>query len=300
MERAVRSRDPGLSAARPSGLRRKALVPYLLTLPGAFWLALFFVIPMAAMFSLSLQEGSLEAGFRFTGHWQNYSEALGKYDTQIYRSLIYGAIVTLATLVISYPMAYWIAFRGGRNKNLFLLLILLPFFTPFIIRTLSWKFILADEGFLLGTLKSWGLLADGYQILATPTAVVCGMIYNFLPFMALPLYVALERLDPALLDAASDLYSNKVQSFLRVTLPLSLPGVFAGSLLTFIPSVGDFINPDLLGGVNTTLIGNVIQREFQTTFDFPEGAALSFILMAGILIGVAAYARVLGTEELGG
>ena len=294
--------DPrSASAARPPRpSRRKALVPYLLTLPGGFWLALFFIVPMATMFSISLQEGSLEAGFRFTGHWQTYTEALAKYDTQIYRSLIYGAIVTGATLAISYPMAYWIAFRGGRKKNLFLLLILLPFFTPFIIRTLSWKFILADEGILLGTLKSWGVLADGYQILATPTAVVCGMIYNFLPFMALPLYVALERMDPALLDAASDLYSNKVQSFLRVTLPLSLPGVFAGSLLTFIPSVGDFINPDLLGGVNTTLIGNVIQREFQTTFDFPEGAALSFILMAGILIGVALYARALGTEELSG
>lgn len=289
----------------PAGLprrasRRRAPVPYLLSLPGGLWLALFFVVPMATMFSISLQEGSLEAGFRFTGHWQTYTEALSKYDTQLYRSLIYGSIVTVATLVISYPLAYWIAFRGGRNKNLFLLLILLPFFTPFIIRTLSWKFILADEGILLGTLKDWGILADGYQVLATPTAVVSGMIYNFLPFMALPLYVALERLDPALLDAASDLYSNKMQSFLRVTLPLSLPGVFAGSLLTFIPSVGDFINPDLLGGVNTTLIGNVIRREFQTTFDFPEGAALSFILMTGILIGVALYARGLGTEEPSG
>jgi len=292
--------SPAPTTGPPRLSRRKALVPYLLSLPGGFWLALFFVVPMATMFSISLQEGSLEAGFRFTGHWQSYTEALAKYDTQLYRSLIYGTIVTVATLVISYPMAYWIAFRGGRNKNLFLLLILLPFFTPFIIRTLSWKFILADEGIFLGALKDWGILADSYQVLATPTAVVSGMIYNFLPFMALPLYVALERLDPALLDAASDLYSSKLQSFLRVTLPLSLPGVFAGSLLTFIPSVGDFINPDLLGGVNTTLIGNVIQREFQTTFDFPEGAALSFILMAGILVGVALYARALGTEELSG
>ena len=283
-----------------AGRSRKGPVPYLLTFPGVLWLGVFFLIPMIAMFSLSLQEGSLERGFTFTGHWQNYTEALGKYDTQLYRSLIYGLIVTLVTLAISYPMAYWIAFRGGRRKNLFLLLILLPFFTPFIIRTLSWKFILADEGIFLGTLKDWGLLADGFQILATPVAVVCGMIYNFLPFMALPLYVALERLDPSLLDAAADLYSGRVQSFLRVTLPLSLPGVFAGSLLTFIPSVGDFINPDLLGGVNTTLIGNVIQREFQTTFDFPEGAALSFLLMAGILLGVAVYARSLGTEDLAG
>lgn len=282
------------------GRSRKGLVPYLLTFPGVLWLGVFFLIPMIAMFSLSFQEGSLERGFEFTGHWQTYTEALGKYDTQLYRSLVYGLIVTLVTLAISYPMAYWIAFRGGRNKNLFLLLILLPFFTPFIIRTLSWKFILADEGIFLGTLKDWGLLAESFQVLATPVAVVCGMIYNFLPFMALPLYVALERLDGSLLDAAADLYSNRVQAFLRVTLPLSLPGVFAGSLLTFIPSVGDFLNPDLLGGVNTTLIGNVIQREFQTTFDFPEGAALSFLLMGGILLGVAAYARSLGTEDLAG
>jgi spermidine/putrescine transport system permease protein len=255
---------------------------------------------MAAMFSLSLQEGSLEQGFRLTGHWQTYVEALGKYDTQLYRSLIYGLIVTIATLVISYPMAYWIAFRGGRNKNLFLLLILLPFFTPFIIRTLSWKFILADEGIFLGTLKNWGLLADSYQILATPTAVISGMIYNFLPFMALPLYVALERLDPLLLDAASDLYSNKVQSFLRVTLPLSLPGVFAGSLLTFIPSVGDFINPDLLGGVNTTLIGNVIQSQYLVIKDYPVAAALSFVLMAVILVAVLIYIKFAGSEALMG
>ena len=282
------------------GRSRKGLVPYLLTFPGVLWLGVFFLIPMIAMFSLSFQEGSLERGFEFTGHWQTYTEALGKYDTQLYRSLVYGLIVTLVTLAISYPMAYWIAFRGGRNKNLFLLLILLPFFTPFIIRTLSWKFILADEGIFLGTLKDWGILAESFQVLATPVAVVCGMIYNFLPFMALPLYVALERLDGSLLDAAADLYSNRVQAFLRVTLPLSLPGVFAGSLLTFIPSVGDFLNPDLLGGVNTTLIGNVIQREFQTTFDFPEGAALSFLLMGGILLGVAAYARTLGTEDLAG
>ena len=292
------SRAPGPAGAGPPGRSRKGLIPYLLTFPGVLWLAVFFLVPMAAMFSLSLQEGSLEAGYRLTGHWQTYLEALGKYDTQLLRSLGYGLIVTVATLVISYPMAYWIAFRGGRNKNLFLLLILLPFFTPFIIRTLSWKFILADEGIFLGTLKDWGVLAESYQVLATPTAVISGMIYNFLPFMALPLYVALERMNPALLDAASDLYSNKVQSFLRVTLPLSLPGIFAGSLLTFIPSVGDFINADLLGGVNTTMIGNVIQREFQTTFDFPEGAALSFLLMFGILAGVALYARALGTEEL--
>ena len=280
--------------------RRWKPIPYLLTLPGALWLTVFFVVPMFTMFSVSFQEGNFEEGYVLTGYWQNYTNVLTRYDTQLFRSLGYGLIVTLVTLCLSYPMAYWIARRGGKNKNLFLLLILLPFFTPFIIRTLAWKQLLGDNSIILGTLKSWNLLPEGYQVLATSTAVLSGLIYNFLPFMALPLYVALERMDPSLLDAATDLYSSRRQAFLRVTLPLSLPGVFAGSLLTFIPAVGDFINADLLGGVNTVMIGNVIQREFVTNLDYPEGAALSFLLMGMILIGVFLYARALGTEELTG
>jgi spermidine/putrescine transport system permease protein len=283
-----------------SDRRRGRLAPYLLTLPGALWLTVFFVVPMFTMFSVSFQEGNYEEGFVLTWRWQNYTDVLGRYQEQLVRSLVYGLIVTLLTLAISYPMAYWIARRGGRNKNLFLLLILLPFFTPFIIRTLSWKQIFGDNSIVLGTLKDLSLLPDGYQVLATPLAVISGLTYNFLPFMALPLYVALERLDPSLLDAAADLYSSKVQAFLRVTLPLSLPGVFAGSLLTFIPSVGDFINAELLGGINTVMIGNVIQREFQTNLDYPEGGALSFLLMGFIVVGVFVYARLLGTEELTG
>jgi spermidine/putrescine transport system permease protein len=280
-----------------SQVRRGRLVPYLLSLPGLTWLLIFFAIPVATLGSLSLQEGSLERGYALTWRWSNYTEAFAKYDTQLYRSLLYGLIVTVATLIISFPMSYWIATKAGRRKNVFLLLILLPFFTPFVIRTLSWKFILADEGITLGFLKDLGILSEGFQVLATPVAVVCGLIYNFLPFMALPLYVALERLDPSLLDAAYDLYSSKVQVFWRVIFPLSLPGVFAGSLLVFIPSVGDFINAELLGGVNTTMIGNVIQRELLTTNDYPEGAALSILLMAGILVGVALYVRAVGSEE---
>jgi spermidine/putrescine transport system permease protein len=279
---------------------RRGLVPYLLTLPGVTWLFVFFAVPMATMFSVSLQEGSLEQGYVFTGHWQTYVDALGLYDVQLVRSLIYGIIVTLATLLISYPMTYWIAFRGGRHRNLYLLLILLPFFTPFLIRTLSWKLILADQGIFLGTLKGLGVVGGDFHLLATPLAVIFGLVYNFLPFMALPLYVALERLDPSLLDAASDLYSTRREAFLKVTLPLSLPGVFAGSLLTFIPTVGDFVNPELLGSVNTTLIGNVIEREILVSNDYPTGSALSFMLIAGILIGVFFYARALGTEELSG
>lgn len=279
---------------------RRRRIAYLLLVPGVLFLTVFFLIPMFTMLSTSFMEGTPERGFDFTGHWQNYIESFSDYDTQIYRSLVYGLIVTVVTLALSFPLAYWIAFRGGRRKNLYLLLLLLPFFTPFVIRTLAWKQILADNGVFLGALKDWGVLSDDFQLLATPTAVLGGLIYNFLPFMALPLYVALERLDPRLLDAASDLYSDRRQTFFKVTLPLAMPGIFAGSLLTFIPAVGDFINSELLGSVRTTMIGQVIQRHFLTTLDFPAGAALSFLLMAGILVGVFLYARALGTEELTG
>lgn len=279
---------------------RKGLVAYLLSFPGALWLAVFFVVPVVTMFSVSLQQGSLEEGFRFTGHWQTYVDALTRYDEQIVRSILFGSIVTVVTLAISFPMVYWIAFKGGTRKNLYLLLILLPFFTPFLIRTLSWRFVLADQGILLGTLKDWGLLDGSFRLLATPFAVVCGLIYNFLPFMALPLYVALERIDPGLLEAARDLYSDRRQTFLRVTLPLALPGVLAGSLLTFIPSVGDFIDAELLGDPGSRMIGNVIQSKFLVDFDYPTGSALSFLLMATIVVAVFLYARRLGTEELTG
>lgn len=279
---------------------RRRSAPYLLSFPGVLWLGLFFLVPMITMFSVSLQEGTLETGYVFTGRWRNYLDALGKYDTQMIRSIIYGLIVTILTLVISYPISYWIAHKAGNKKNLFLLLLLLPFFTPYLLRTISWQTILADEGIVLGTLKDWGLIGESFRLLATPLAVISGMTYNFLPFMALPLYVSLERMDPALLEAASDLYSTRRQAFLRVTLPMSLPGVFAGSLLTFIPAVGDYVDPEILGGVNTTMIGQVIQREMLNSFDFPEGASIAFILMAAILLGVFLYARALGTEELTG
>jgi spermidine/putrescine transport system permease protein len=278
---------------------RRGLVPYLLTFPGVLWLIAFFVIPIATMWSVSLQDGSLERGFTFAWNWRTYTDGFSMYQTQIVRSLIYGLIVTVATLLIGYPVAYWIAFRGGRRKNIYLLMLLLPFFTPFLIRTLSWKFVLADQGIILGPLKSAGLIEDDVRLLATSFAVICGLIYNFLPFMTLPLYVALERIDRSALDAAADLYSSPRVAFWRVTVPLSLPGVFAGSLLTFIPSVGDFIDAELLGNPNTTMIGNVIQRLFRN-FQYPEGAALSILLMLGILAGVFIYARLLGTEDLTG
>jgi spermidine/putrescine transport system permease protein len=275
-------------------------MPYLLLIPGGLWLLVFYVVPTVSMLSISMQEGSLEQGYRLTWNLGVYPDVLLRNDVQILRSLWYGLITTVVTLLIAYPLAYTIAFRGGRWKNAILFLVILPFFVSFIIRTLEWKFVLADEGFVIGTLRDLGWAGQGFHVLGENVAVLGGLIYNFLPFMALPLYVALERMDKSLLDAASDLYSSRVVAFFRVTFPLSLPGVFAGSLLTFIPAVGDFINAQLLGSPSTTMIGNVIQREFLQNNDYPEAAALSFLLMVGILLGVILYARALGTEELTG
>jgi spermidine/putrescine transport system permease protein len=277
---------------------RRGLAPYLLVLPGGLWLLAFFVVPVGMMLSLSLQTGSLEEGFRQTFHWHTYVDGLRLFHVQFVRSLGYGVAVTALTLVLSYPMAYWIAFHGGRRKSTYLFLILLPFFVSFVIRTVSWQFILTDQGILLSPLKRAHLLPADFHVLATSWAVVGGLTYNFLPFMALPLYVALERIDPTLVEAAHDLYASRVQAFRRVILPLSLPGVFAGILLTFVPAAADFVNASILGGTNTTMIGNVIQTTFLTNNDYPLASALSFILMAALLVGVFAYAKALGTEEV--
>jgi spermidine/putrescine transport system permease protein len=278
--------------------RLRQLAPYLFLLPGGLWLALFFVVPMVVMASVSLQEGSLSQGYRMTWNFPIYGQVVADWSPQFVRSLLYAGTVTALTLLIGYPMAYTIAFRGGRAKSFLLLLVILPFFTAFIIRTLSWKMILSDNGIVLGFLKDVGLLEPSVRVLATPLAVIGGLTYNFLPFMILPLYVALERIDPRLLEAGEDLYASRLQTFLRVTLPLSMPGVFAGSLLVFIPAVGDFINAEILGSRDTTMVGNVIQRLFIETNAYPEAAALSFILMAAVLLLVAIYARSVGADEL--
>lgn len=286
--------------ARTTARARRSRAPIWLLLPGGVTLLVFYVVPTVSMLSLSLQEGSLERGFRFAWRFQTYVDVIARYDTQLIRSLVYGLIVTLVCLVVSYPLAYSIAFHGGRWKNALLFVVVLPFFVSFVIRTLSWKFVLADEGFVLGALKDIGVVGDGFHVLATPAAVIGGLVYNFLPFMTLPLYVALEKIDRSVIEAGYDLGSDRFTTFRTVTLPLSMPGVFAGSLLTFIPAVGDFVNATLLGGVNTTMIGSIIQREYLTSNDYPEAAALSFILMATILGLVLLYARAIGTEELTG
>jgi spermidine/putrescine transport system permease protein len=279
--------------------RHKRVVPYLLLAPGILWLVLFFVLPGIQMFVTSFWSGTLETGYEFAlSNISNYTAALARFWPQFSRSILYGALATLLTFAISYPLAYTIAFRGGRFKNLLLFLVVAPFFTSFLLRTLSWKIILGDTGILLGPLKNAGLLPEEFRLLATPIAVIFGITYNFLPFMTLPIYVSLEKVDRRLVEAAEDLFATGFGAFRRITLPLSLPGVFAGSLLTFIPAMGDYINAELLGNPDTTMIGNVIQNQFLTQNNYPTASALSFLLMAGILIAVAVYARLLGTEEL--
>jgi spermidine/putrescine transport system permease protein len=278
--------------------QHRGLTPYLLLLPGLLWLAVFFVYPGFQMFLVSLWSGTLETGYEFSAsNYTNYS-AIGDVSEQFIRSLLYGGLATILCFVIAYPLAYAIAFRGGRYRNLLLFLIIAPFFTSYLLRTQSWKVILEDDGIVLGPLKSLGIIPVDFQLLNTPVAVVSGITYNFLPFMTLPIYVSLEKIDQRLVEAAQDLFANRWSAFRRIVIPLSLPGVFAGSLLTFIPAVGDYVNAELLGNTSTRMIGNVIQNRFLTQNDYPEAAALSFTLMAAILVGVAVYARLLGTEEL--
>jgi spermidine/putrescine transport system permease protein len=279
--------------------RHRGVTPFLLLAPGLLWLAIFYVVPGFQMFITSLWSGTLETGYEFAlSNVSNYSEALTRFWPQFSRSILYGAAATLLTFLISYPLAYTIAFRGGRYKNLLLFLVVAPFFTSFLLRTVSWTVILGDTGILLGPLKDIGVLPSEFQLLATPLAVIAGITYNFLPFMTLPIYVSLEKIDVRLVEAAEDLFATSFGAFRRITFPLSLPGVFAGSLLTFIPAMGDYVNAELLGNPETTMIGNVIQNQFLTQNNYPTASALSFILMAGILIAVAIYARLLGTDEL--
>jgi spermidine/putrescine transport system permease protein len=277
---------------------RRRFAPYWLILPGGLWLAVFFVIPMLIMVSVSLQTGSLETGFRQSFDWHNYTDMISQYHTQLLRSFRYGLITTILAILIAYPVAYWIAFRGGRHKSTYLFLILLPFFVTFVIRTISWQFLLADDGILLGTLKNWGLLPQTFHVLATPTAVIGGLTYNFLPFMVLPIYVALERIDRVLLEAASDLFATRREVFMKIILPLSLPGVFAGVILNFVPAASDYVNASILGGSGQVMIGNIIETLYLTNSDYPDAAALSSILLAALLIGIFVYAKALGTRDV--
>jgi spermidine/putrescine transport system permease protein len=272
------------------------LTPYLLVLPGWLWLAIFFLVPALTMLSVSTMTGTLTFGFKQKFHFGNYSDAWDKYHTVFIRSLEYGLIATIVCLLIAYPVAYWIAFHGGKYKSSLLFLLLLPFFVSFVIRTQAWNVLLEDNGPVLGLLHDIGL-AKHTHILQTSYAVIGGLVYNFLPFTVLPIYVALERVDPALLEASSDLYATRAMAFLRVVFPLSLPGVFASVLLTFVPVSSDYVNASILGGAKNTMVGSGIYTEYVTNGNFPVAAALSFLLMAVLLIGVFLYARLLGTED---
>jgi spermidine/putrescine transport system permease protein len=337
--------------------RRRWLLPYLLLAPGLLWLALFFILPNVQMVLMSLSSGTIGTGFRFTWAFGNYVEALTRFPDNVLNSLVFGGLATLLCFLIGYPMAYGIAFRGGRFKTFLLFLVVAPFFTSFLIRTISWRIILGDQGAFLTIVRdTLGLVPENFSIIGTPLAVVSGLTYQFLPFMVLPLYVALEKIDVRLIEAARDLYAGPwrrggaitggvgggllaaslmiglryagfdaesllplllattigagigavvgsfliSEAFIRIIWPLSLPGVFAGSILVFIPTLADYVNVELLGNPKTQMIGNVIQNRFLQQNDYPLAAALSFLLMAAILVAILVYARVLGTEELTG
>ena len=323
----------------------RKVAPYALLAPGLLWLAVFYIYPAVQMFLVSLWTGNVNDGFQQSWNWGIYPEALQEYWPWMARSIVYGGLATILAFALGFPLAYAIAFRGGAYKNLLLFMVIAPFFTSFLLRTISWKIILSDNGIVLGPLKDIGIIPADFQLLATPAAVIAGITYNFLPFMTLPLYVALEKIDRRLIEAAQDLYAGSwrpqgtivggivgaalgavvggvmgygaitlaipfaifgiligtfliSEAFIRIVLPLSLPGIFAGSLLVFIPAMGDYVNAELLGNPQSLMIGNVIQARYLKVTDYPTASALSFILMAAILVGVFLYARAIGTEEL--
>ncbi len=308
-------------AAAPAGpaetatrrAKRRNWVPYALLAPGILWLLVFFAVPTVSLVSQSLQSGDVYTGYTLTWNVQTYVDAISSYWPQLVRSLVYAGLATILTLLLGYPLAWFIAHKSGRFKNVLLVLVIAPFFTSFLIRTLAWQTILGNDGLLDSTMAAlhltwllhgfesflgWVHLGTGNQLLYTPFAVISGLTYNFLPFMVLPLYANIERLDLRLVEAAGDLYATPVQAFRRVIWPLSLPGVVAGTLLTFIPAAGDYINSVLLGSTKTVMIGQVIDSQFLRVLDYPLAAALSVILMALIVTLVMVYVRRAGTEEL--
>lgn len=283
----------GLSLAR-----RRKLIPWMFALPGLLWLLLFFAIPLANQAQVSLLSGDPESGYTLTWAFSTYTHAISDYKDQFLRSFGYAGAATVIDLIIAFPLAYFMAYKAGRWRNLMLLLVVLPFFMSYVLRTVAWQLILSDNGWVVERLRDVGLVSSNGRVLATGTAVVAGIAYNFLPFMVLPLYVALEKIDRRYVEAATDLYASRATAFRKVTLPLAVPGIFAGSLLVFIPACGDYINAALLGTSRQYMIGNVVQSKFLSVLDYPTAAALSFILMTVILVGIAIYSRLLGTRNL--
>lgn len=279
---------------------RQRLVPLGLLGPGLIWLVIFFVIPMYFMGELSLKTGSLESGYQLTWAFHNYTDAISQYSAQFWRSFYYAGVASLLCLLIGYPLAYAIAFKSGRWKNLMLFAVVAPFFTTYLIRTIAWKTLLDDSSPIVSILKFLQIVPSDGRVMATTGAVIAGLTYNFLPFMVLPLFASLERLDRRLLEAGQDLYASAAQTFWRVTLPLTMPGIVAGVLLTFIPAAGDYVNVIFLGGTKQAMIGNVIQSKYLVVNDYPSAAALSFTLMAIILVALIIYIKFAGTGALMG
>lgn len=278
--------------------RQLPSVAYLLLLPGMVWLAFFFVIPLVTLVQMSLQSGTFATGYTLTWAFQNFPDALSNYAPWFVRSFLFSGIATVIALLIGYPLAYTIALRSGRFKYVLVTLVVAPFFASFLVRTIAWSSILSDTGVVVSVLRGIGILGPQDHLLATPVAVVAGLTYNFLPFMVLPIFLSLDRFDTRMLDAAQDLYASGWRAFRRVTFPLSLPGVVAGTLLCFIPAAGDFINAQLLGNSSSLMVGNVIDSQFLRVLDYPTAAALSVILMILIIIPVSIYVRRTATEEL--
>jgi len=298
MEQHVRADLRGVEPERRHNRLGRTLSPYLLGGPAILWLVVFFLVPLVTMLSLSIQTcDTFTLACKLTWHFGEFPDVISKFGDTFVRSFIYAGAATFATLVVSFPVAYWIAFRAKR-KNFFLLLLLLPFFVSFVIRTTAWQFLLSDQGIVLGTLKDHHLLPQSFHVLATGWAVIAGLAYNYLPFTALPLYVALERIDRHVLEASHDLYANRRVAFTRVVLPLSIPGIFAAFLLTFVPASGDYVNAAILGGTNNLMIGNIIQNRFLLLPDYPAASALSVILMVMMLVGIALYSKVLGSRTI--
>jgi spermidine/putrescine transport system permease protein len=274
------------------------LAPYLLSLPSWAYFLILFLIPLASMVVMATATGDPLDGYTISDNFSEFLTAITQYQDEFIRSFFYGGLSTIATLLIAYPAAYWIAFHGGRHKSTFLFLIVLPFFVTFVIRVLAWQFILSDQGFLLGTLKQFGLLPENTYILSTKWAVIGGLIYNNIGYYVLPLYVSLEKIDRRMVLAANDLYANGATAFARIILPLSAPGIFAGFLLVFVTNVGDFINAEILGGPSTSMIGNIIQDAFFVDQDYPMAASLSSLLMLLLMVAILLYAKIFGTETI--
>lgn len=305
---AAQSAPPTVVQEPAEHRRRRNLVPYLLLAPGVLWLLVFFLIPIITAVSASVQTGSLDMGFNVTWNWANYSQTFSLYSTEVWHSLAYSIGCTVICLLLGYPLAYFIAFRGGRWKNLLMALVIAPAFTSFLIRTIAWKTILSDHGWVTRALVDvratnvmvhLGLLTNSHQLINSPFAVIFGMVYNFLPFTVLPLYTSLEKIDHRLHEAGADLYCSVFRTWRYVTWPLSLPGVVAGTLLTFIPAVGDYINAYMLGSPNTQVIGQVIENKaLRDVFGYPVASAMGVILTAGTLIIVLGYVKKAGSEDL--